>query len=316
MAKTLYDLIGVARNAAKQDIEAACTLRAKRYSSADSGESETYKKFWLAEIEKARSVLTDDKAKAEYDASLPPINIGTGVAAVAAPGIPPSVPPRATGSEPQQRREPLFTLGERRNQFIVAASALAAIVALATGGAYFATHGKSTPVESKSQKAMAPDPLEQAALTALAKLHAKTDVGVNYRDFGQELGEANFHVKAYLDSLQPRSNPKLTETIENAFETYKKALAIWRLRIEDRISDRIHYVPGETVEQSWGGGSPALPQIAKIVPNYDDYAADSGLSGVSVRTFSTERLVRVLVTEAGATVELAQQLAITQQIAK
>jgi len=74
MAKNYYDLIGVSRTATKEEIEAACLLRRKRYEGGgDTGENEAFKKAWLAEIDKAQAVLTDETKKVEYDKSLPPM---------------------------------------------------------------------------------------------------------------------------------------------------------------------------------------------------------------------------------------------------
>src|SRR6185295_16413389 len=74
MEKTLYDLIGVARSATREEIEAACIARVATYSSQGSaGENEAFRKAWLTEIEKARCVLINEAERAAYDATLPPL---------------------------------------------------------------------------------------------------------------------------------------------------------------------------------------------------------------------------------------------------
>jgi S1-C subfamily serine protease/curved DNA-binding protein CbpA len=75
MGKTLYDLIGVARSATREEIEAAYLARVAAYSSGDSsGQNEAFRKLWLTEIERARSVLINDAERAAYDATLPPLS--------------------------------------------------------------------------------------------------------------------------------------------------------------------------------------------------------------------------------------------------
>jgi curved DNA-binding protein CbpA len=75
MAKTLYDLIGVARSATREEIEAAYVARVAAYSPRDSsGQNEAFRKAWLTEIERARSVLINDAERAAYDATLLPLS--------------------------------------------------------------------------------------------------------------------------------------------------------------------------------------------------------------------------------------------------
>src|SRR5512141_2959120 len=64
MAKDYYELLGIARNASKDDIKKAFrTLAHKYHPDKKGGDEQKFK-----EVSEAYSVLSDDKKRAEYDA--------------------------------------------------------------------------------------------------------------------------------------------------------------------------------------------------------------------------------------------------------
>lgn len=70
-----------------------------------------------------------------------------------------------------------------------------------------------------------------AALNALKKLQAKTEVGVSYRDYSPAVADARFAVKQFLDT--PRAGSEaISAALASALAAYEDAGELWNLEIQ------------------------------------------------------------------------------------
>lgn len=73
------------------------------------------------------------------------------------------------------------------------------------------------------------------AIKALKRLEARTEMGINYRDYSMALGDTWIEVKLFLESPEAKSKPKLVESAIKIMDLYKFAHEIWRSNSQDGI---------------------------------------------------------------------------------
>lgn len=71
----------------------------------------------------------------------------------------------------------------------------------------------------------------QDAVKALAKLQARTETGINYRDFTMSLGEANFEIKSVREGPDAKKYPDALKRLEVALLRYTESQLLWDLSI-------------------------------------------------------------------------------------
>lgn len=84
---------------------------------------------------------------------------------------------------------------------------------------------------------------------ALKKLEAKTETGINYRDYGKEMGETWFAVKGYLESPSANKEPEIAQALAGAMRKYNLAAQLWTWSIEskrdfpkDAVCEKLDYL--------------------------------------------------------------------------
>jgi hypothetical protein len=65
------------------------------------------------------------------------------------------------------------------------------------------------------------------AVKAFAKLQARTEAGVTYRDYSEALGNVNYEFKAFKDSQEWAKYPAVASALSNALGRYAEAATIW-----------------------------------------------------------------------------------------
>lgn len=76
----------------------------------------------------------------------------------------------------------------------------------------------------------------KAAVEALKKLHIKTQVGINNRDFTTALSDALYPVTEYLKSPAGQAQNSLNEAIRDASSDYITAAEVWNARMDKTYS--------------------------------------------------------------------------------
>jgi hypothetical protein len=78
------------------------------------------------------------------------------------------------------------------------------------------------------------------ALNALKKVEARTEIGVNYRDYSTVVGETWGDVKIFIESPDGRKLSEFSRALAIATDDYKLALEIWgyKLRYDSLYKDR------------------------------------------------------------------------------
>ena len=70
------------------------------------------------------------------------------------------------------------------------------------------------------------------ALAALKKLEARTEMGINYREYTSALGDTWVIVKIFVESKEADEYPKLKEHLSSAIDHYKSASESWGLKVQ------------------------------------------------------------------------------------
>jgi len=76
------------------------------------------------------------------------------------------------------------------------------------------------------------DPRAQDALMALKKLDAKTESGLDRRDYSAALGDANFAVKLFVESDKAKLAPEFSNALRETMKWYTAASELWDRHIE------------------------------------------------------------------------------------
>lgn len=79
------------------------------------------------------------------------------------------------------------------------------------------------------------------ALTVVKKVEARTEVGINYRDYSTLVGEAWADVKVFADSSDGKAVPEFTALLLSTMSKQKLALDTWQQKIEDSYSFDVAY---------------------------------------------------------------------------
>lgn len=64
-------------------------------------------------------------------------------------------------------------------------------------------------------------------LRAFGKLESKVETGVNLRDYGDALADANFEYKEYMSSPDAKLHPAIADSLGKAISCYMLANAYW-----------------------------------------------------------------------------------------
>lgn len=89
----------------------------------------------------------------------------------------------------------------------------------------------------------------RSALNVVKKVEARTEIGINYRDYSTVVGEAWAEVKVFIESPNGKSLPELTVLLTKAIADYKSALDVWRSKIEFPSLASAHEHELETLQQ-------------------------------------------------------------------
>ncbi len=76
-------------------------------------------------------------------------------------------------------------------------------------------------------KPLKSDQKAEDAVTALAKLQARVEVGIQFQDYVSSLGEVNFRVKEYLSSEGAKNRAEFSDTLTDALRWYSAGQQIW-----------------------------------------------------------------------------------------
>ena len=111
---------------------------------------------------------------------------------------------------------------------------VAAVVAMAALLFYFVSRPMQPSVERGSDgQQVYETKLGRDAVTALKRLQAATEVGINYTQYSQELIDAFVPVKAYLESPDAAASPDLAVKVSEAMDLYRVAREIWDYKIKN-----------------------------------------------------------------------------------
>ncbi len=89
------------------------------------------------------------------------------------------------------------------------------------------------------------------ALNALKRVEARTEVGINYSQYSDVLGEAWAEVKIFIESPEGKKLWELSAELEQGVSEYKTALSAWGKKIESKYGALYEF----DIQLSWRKGS-------------------------------------------------------------
>ncbi len=84
-----------------------------------------------------------------------------------------------------------------------------------------------------------PPAVARSALNAIKKLNARTEVGINYRDYGTVVGETWAEVKVFADSPEGKQLKEFSELLVTIVDKYRLALDVWKDKFDSVKSDEV-----------------------------------------------------------------------------
>lgn len=123
------------------------------------------------------------------------------------------------------------------------------------------------------------------ATKAFAKLQARTEAGIAYRDYAAALGDANYEFKAFKDGPEWGKYPEVAHALDYALGRYAEAGMLWQLSMasgptlyEKSVMQQIVAKYPDAAKSLTAGGATfdtGGMQIARVLPFYWQDAATS-----------------------------------------
>ena len=71
----------------------------------------------------------------------------------------------------------------------------------------------------------------KSVVKALKKLQARTEIGINFRDYDSAVSEVYPEVKVFVESTESKDMPELRLVLKNSIDCYLKVRELWSLKI-------------------------------------------------------------------------------------
>jgi hypothetical protein len=71
----------------------------------------------------------------------------------------------------------------------------------------------------------------KAVVKALKKLQARTEIGINFRDYDSAVSDVYPEVKVFVESTESKDMPELRLVLKNAIDCYLKVRELWSIKI-------------------------------------------------------------------------------------
>lgn len=124
------------------------------------------------------------------------------------------------------------------------------------------------------------------ALKAFAILESHTEMGVNFRDYTSNLGEVNYHFKAFLEGPEAAKYPGIKTNLGAALGAYAEAGAVWQAGMAsgdgviysiELIRQLVNKFPSAGQGEFAGGATMSVGglRVSKLLPLYWEQASRS-----------------------------------------
>jgi hypothetical protein len=114
------------------------------------------------------------------------------------------------------------------------------------------------------------------AVKALKKLEAKTETGINYKDFATALADTKVEVESFVNSKQAKRNPGLSECLNKTLEHYMLTNKIMNQRIQNlrmarETGDKFAEIDSDVIKTDSPLGKMLMRQYPRIEPHKGKY---------------------------------------------
>jgi hypothetical protein len=142
---------------------------------------------------------------------------------------------------------------------MVSAVAFVAVIAIVGGGAFWLAKSKFNPTPRTQASAN-----QLNALTALKRLQAKVEIGVNFSTYSDSLANTWADVKALTETSDPLANSHLTECLAESIDDYKAASDSWDRIVapQDDDLDRRLAVDAAKIDAMYDGPRKSMMALA------------------------------------------------------
>ncbi len=114
------------------------------------------------------------------------------------------------------------------------------------------------------------------AVKALKKLEAKTETGINYKDFATALADTKVEVESFVNSKQAKRNPELSECLNKTLEHYMLTNKIMNERIQNlrmarETGNKYAEIDSDVIDIGSPLGKMLMRQYPRIKPHKGKY---------------------------------------------
>ncbi|HVC93316.1 MAG TPA: trypsin-like peptidase domain-containing protein [Pirellulales bacterium] len=117
------------------------------------------------------------------------------------------------------------------------------------------------------------------AMNAVTKVAAKTEVGINYKDYSTAVGEAWAEVKIFAESPDGEAVPEFSYLLISAMDKHRLALDVWRGQFHDGPTSYDEDLSTLVLKECWRAAQCRI-ETARSLIRKDD--VESGVSRVAV----------------------------------
>ena len=108
-------------------------------------------------------------------------------------------------------------------------------------------------------------------MNSVKKVGARTEVGINYRDYSTAVGEAWAEVKVFTESPEGKAVPAFSALLVSAIEKHKLALDVWQGQFTAGSTDFPfdEGLSGLVIKECWRAANRRIDASESLISNVD-----------------------------------------------
>ena len=140
----------------------------------------------------------------------------------------------------------------------------------------------------------------RSALNAIKKLQARTEIGINFRDYSTVVGETYAEVKVFCESPDGESIPEFSAILLSAIDKFKLGMDVWKGKMDFTETARFHEIGSEHVlQECWSAAGRRISVAEQLLkkegleaglPNYETLMESDSTYSKKMKTIKFQLL--------------------------